>query len=102
MKGLSPAQDDKHISGHSVEQADNFFWLGTIRVILVCGSEEYCAVAIDDVGSGDRQLPTVVAVDEGQVDEGTLVDDFLFVGNAIGEADLSRDFVAGIRQKNEA
>ena len=50
----------------------------------------------------NRQLPTVVAIHERQVNERALIDRPLFIGNAVSKAELPRHFIPGIGEQREA
>src|ERR1700728_679354 len=74
----------------------------TLRVIFVVRCEQDRAIAVDDVGRGNRQLPTVIAMLEGQVDERAFVECPLFIGYTVGKPELPRHIVAAIGEQREA
>src|ERR1700720_2598817 len=89
-------------SVRGLKEVDDVRGLGTFRVVLVRGSVEHVTVAVDDVGCGNRQLPTLVAIHKGQVDEGTLIDRLLLIRDAIGKLEMSRQVAAGIGEQRKA
>ena len=89
-------------SVRGLKEVDDVLGLGTLRAVLVRGSVEHVTIAVDDVGRGNRQLPALVAIHKRQVDEGTLIDRLLFVGDAVSLAELPRHFVSGIGEQRKA
>ena len=84
------------------EKIQNAARFRPLRVIFIRGSVKYSTVVIEDVGRRNRQLPTVVAIDEREIDEGALVDLFLFIGHAICQTELACNMIPGIREKRES
>src|ERR1700729_3308900 len=89
-------------SVRGLKEVDDVLGLGTLRVVLVRRSVEQVTIAVDDVGRGNRQLPTLVAIHKRQVHEGTLIDRVLLVGAAGSSAELPRQVVAGIGEQRKA
>src|SRR6266700_7831870 len=85
-----------------MEKARDLGWFRTLGVIFIGGSVQDPSVAIDDVGRGNWQLPTLVTVGKGQVDESAAVNGFLQRRHAIRQSKLTRYFIASVGEKRKA
>src|SRR5208282_2991210 len=85
----------------ALDHRQNLQRLRSLGVVFVGSSEQDTAIAIKNKRRRNRQLPTRVAVHEGQIDEGASVKPLLFVGDAIHQSELACQLVARIDQQRK-
>jgi len=84
-----------------LQTAKDVLRLRALCVVFVGGCVEDRAVAVEDARGGDGEFPALIAIDEGQVDEGAAVDGLLLVGDTIDEAELAGDLVAFVAEQRK-
>src|SRR5580692_11110382 len=79
----------------------NLFGFRAFFVIWVDRGEKNSVVAVDHVHRRNWQFPAFVSIDERQIDEGPAVDRLLVVGNAVFQAILAGNLIAGIAEQRK-